>query len=151
MQQPELCIECNKEPIAVKKRKLCKRCYARFLSHHGPIKVMPISRQSIQKRKTEREMEFIKNYFINHNWLYEPASFKLYENDMYYTPDFYDNENNVFIEVVGSRQAYHQNKKKYAEFKKLFPKIGFEIRTPNGELLDEDNDRLNWENTGVNN
>lgn len=53
-----------------------------------------------------------------------------------YSPDFYDGNRNVFIEVIGSRQAYDQNKEKYDLMKKIFPKIKFEIRTPDGALLE---------------
>ena len=54
-----------------------------------------------------------------------------------YSPDFYDGEMNVFIEVVGTRQAYSENKDKYNLLRKYYPKINFEIRLSDGSLLDE--------------
>jgi len=44
---------------------------------------------------------------------------------------FYDGERNIFIEVSGSRQAYHANKDKYRLFRELFPLISLEIRKSN--------------------
>ena len=58
---------------------------------------------------------------------------------MKYSPDFYDCERGVFIEVAGSRQRYHQAKDKYDSFQKYFPSINFEIRKIDGTILDETN------------
>ena len=70
------------------------------------------------------------------NWIAQPAQFSL--NGLRYTPDFYDGERNVFIEVSNTRQAYSANKHKYELLRKLFPKLGFEVRKPSGELLNKD-------------
>lgn len=144
----ELCSECREEPIINKKRQLGSRCYQRLRATYGyQLKGgehrQPVSAITLVKYRNQREMKFIKNYFKHNNWQYEPATFRL--NGEKYNPDFYDGERNVFIEVVGSRQAYDQNKAKYALMKKLFPKIEFEIRTPDGALLEiGDNLRVVW-------
>jgi hypothetical protein len=65
--------------------------------------------------------------------------FKL--NSEKYTPDFYDQERNVFIEVSGTKQAYQQSKHKYELFRDLYPNISFEIRKPTGELLNDSRDK----------
>jgi len=56
---------------------------------------------------------------------YQVPIFRL--KNSYYRPDFYLPKENLYIEVVGSRQAYHANKAKYEEFKKLYPDIKFII------------------------
>ena len=124
----DLCIRCGKKPIAIKKRKLCRACYQKEYHKNG---LSPKERTVTHFR----EMDFIKNFFTHVNWIYEPVTFRL--NEERYTPDFYDAERNFFIEVVGTKQAYHQNKKKYQLFKRLYPKINFEIRTSDGEILKE--------------
>jgi hypothetical protein len=93
------------------------------------------SRQIINQYEQLGELEFIKNYFNHKNWIPQPANF--YLDGLKYTPDFYDAERNVFVEVSRTRQAYGQNKHKYQLFRELFPQLNFEIRKPSGELLDE--------------
>ena len=134
----ETCIECKERPVDVKKRGLCYACYQRLRKGTGltPIYVAIAN---------NREFHFVKSYFTHNNWTHTPAVFYLGKTK--YTPDFYDGERNVFIEVSGSRQAYHQNKAKYELFKKTFPKIKLEIRTPDGELLSKDtNGIIEWDN-----
>ena len=139
----ELCVECKKKKIWVKKWKLCYTCYQRA-RNAGKLKgLASYSAQTQTKRRHKREMDFIRNYFNHQNWMYQPAMF--YLNGERYTPDFYDRERNVFIEVAGSRQAYEQNKGKYALMKKVFPEIKFEIRTPDGaEIKVDGNLRVVW-------
>lgn len=81
------------------------------------------------------EMDFIRNFFTHPNWIYEAVTFRLDKTK--YTPDFYDANTNTFIEVIGTKQAFFANNEKYASLKKLYPKIKFEVRLSNGELLDE--------------
>ena len=88
----------------------------------------------------KRELEFVKNYFKHSNWIYHPASFNLCGES--YSPDFYDGERNMFIEVAGTRQAYSSNKHKYKLMSEIFPKIKFEVRKTDGKILDAD--RPNW-------
>lgn len=61
----------------------------------------------------------------NRKWQYPASRFKI--NDTHYRPDFYLPNENLYIEVVGSRQAYHANKKKIAKFLHLYPHIKFTI------------------------
>lgn len=123
MEKIKLCVQCKKQPIHIKKRKLCIICYRKFRAKKGRL-IRPIE---------HREMDFIKNYFEHNNWIYQPAIFNLGE--LNYTPDFYDGNRNIFIEVTGSRQAYNQNKEKYKLMSKIFPMIKLELRKPNGDLL----------------
>lgn len=137
------CIRCKKRPAKHIKRQLCNPCYV-YLRTHDELKSAPMLKKSTSNNDHYgREMDFIKSFFTHPKWHHQPATFKI--NGGNYTPDFYDGERNVFIEVSGSRQAYHINKDKYQLFRELFPLISFEIRKPNGLLLDESEDRLNWE------
>ena len=141
----DLCIKCDERPVFIKKRQLCSRCYQR--AYLGLIKKEktwePVSRVGKADRRIRREMEFVKNYFIHKNWIHQPGLFRL--NGENYSPDFYDGERNVFIEVIGSRQAFHQNKEKYEKMRIFFPKINFEVRTPDGaEIEIGDNLRVVW-------
>ena len=130
------CIECKEREIVIKKRSLCISCYQRLRKAGVAEKGFgPTSLITIKKIKQVGEINFIKNFFTNDGWVYEPCMF--YLNGTRYTPDFYDKERNVFIEVSATRQAYHQNKEKYDRLAKLFPKITFEVRTPDGVLLGE--------------
>jgi len=138
-----LCTACNKRPIENLKRRLCMKCYQQ-LRKKGKIIPGVRARHILQKEESIREMQFIKSYFTHQDWIYEPATFRV--NDLKYTPDFYDMVRNMFIEVAGTRQAFHANKHKYGIIKECFPLIGFEIRLPNGNLLSTDeNGRYIWE------
>ena len=66
-----------------------------------------------------REAQFVTNYFDHSEWEYEPVTFHL--GRLSYKPDFYDKRNDAYIEVVGTRQAYNQNKAKYDLFKIHYP------------------------------
>lgn len=136
----DLCVECKKRPVQNKKRRICYRCYSRLrakgvLDNLATFQNTPVYHIA--------ETDFIKNYFTHVNWIYQPATFRL--NDVSYTPDFYDGESNVFIEVAGTKQAYNANKYKYRSFRETFPLLTLEIRTSNGELLQKDkNGRFIW-------
>ncbi len=132
METEKLCIKCKERPIKVKKWRRCTRCYQiyrRRIGLKGPIS---------KKERTvawPSEIDFIRAYFTHNNWQYHPAFFRL--NGGGYQPDFYDGETNTFIEVAGTRQAFHNNKEKYIIFMQTYPKINFEIRYSDGELLSD--------------
>ncbi len=136
------CSVCKDTNIYNIKKLLCRKCYGAYYR-----KILYNRKKGLEDGKSQimhgREEEFVKNHFNHINWIYSPASFRL-KNTIRYIPDFYDAEMNVFIEVVGSRQAYHQNKGAYAQFRELYPKINFEIRKFTGEIVDENNVRMNW-------
>jgi len=139
----ELCVECNQHPVYIKKRKLCGLCYNRLVKKEKlNQQKTSFSLPTIKKMDEKREINFIKNFFDNNSWVYHPAIFRL--DGTNYEPDFYDGDRNVFIEVAGSRQAYHINKDKYKMFRVLYPKIELEIRREDGVLVDETNNRLSW-------
>ena len=142
----KLCKKCHERPIYNKKRKLCNRCYQRVRVKGGPFinkEDHEFCEVTDRKYRAEREVEFIKNFFTHINYEHHPASFRL--DGTTYSPDFYDGERNVWIEVSGTRQAYHNNKEKYKLFRESFPNLNFEIRKPSGELLNEDIHYKNWE------
>ena len=134
----DLCKECNKRALHIKKRKLCAICYQR-LRRSGEC-LSPTGKTI--SYKGAKEIEFVRNYFNHKNWIHHPATFHI-ENEIY-SPDFYDGEINTFIEVVGTRQAYHKNKHKYDLFRKIFPLLKFEIRTSDGKLLQNKKNRIAW-------
>lgn len=55
---------------------------------------------------------------------HHPRWFLLQEGDKY-MPDFYCNEDDEYIEVAGTRQAYHANKEKYCRFTEQYPYLNF--------------------------
>lgn len=83
------------------------------------------------------EAEFAKRFFRHDDWVHEPAKFRLL-GGFRYTPDFYDPRRNVFIEVAGTRSAYYANLFKYDLFRRTYPGLRFEIRLPNGDLLNRE-------------
>ena len=65
----------------------------------------------------KREVMFLEQLKDNgKQYIYEPGYFLLSNGTKYY-PDFYCVEDNTYIEVVGTRQAYSFNKNKYKLFK----------------------------------
>lgn len=130
----KLCINCKKIPMAVIKWGLCRKCYLKFRKD-SPQRFMK-SFDDYSRISNKSEIDFVKNYFKHQNWFYLPARFSF--NGLSYQPDFYDGERNVFIEVSGTRQAFHQNKEKYTKFKLYFPKIKLEVRYADGTLLNLD-------------
>jgi hypothetical protein len=55
-------------------------------------------------------------------YVHLPCNFRFSNGDKY-QPDFYCIDDNEYIEVVGTRQAYHLNKRKYKLLKKQYPTI----------------------------
>jgi hypothetical protein len=137
-----LCIKCNEREIFIKSRSLCSRCYNRIYADARRQDVDSVSDkilhlpQDAKKIKYFRELEFVKNYFTHYEWIAYPVMFYL-PNGIKYTPDFYDKRRNVFIEVIGTRQAYSLNKSKYDLLRKEYPLLQFEIRNHTGEIHQE--------------
>lgn len=63
-------------------------------------------------------------------YFYQPAVFHV--NGIQYRPDFYIPAETIFYEVVGSRQAFHQNRQKIDAVRKAYPFIKIEIVNPDG-------------------
>ena len=149
MEPIEICTECKKRPIYIKKRGLCLTCYRKFRKEKGPLininSYNYSSKHYAKNHNLRGEIEFVKNFFNHKNWIHHPGTFYFNGNDKY-SPDFYDAERNCFIEVVGSRQAYHQNKEKYEKFRRFYPEMHFEIRQSDGSLLNENDRNKNWNN-----
>ena len=123
----DVCIKCNTEPVFVQKRGLCKKCYGKVC-----YREMLARNPGLYKYRASSEIEFIKNFFTHKDWVYHPAIFRL--DGCNYEPDFYDGKRNMFIEVSGTRQAFHANFEKYKLFIKNYPLINFEIRDFLGEI-----------------
>jgi len=140
-----LCRECHKEEVLIKKHQLCATCYGRLYragklkSVKSKIGLPPNKKElhqiTIVKQEREGEFLFVRNFFNHDNWLHQPALFHF--DGKSYRPDFYDVERNMWIEVSRTRQAYFANKEKYQLFREHYPLLNFEIRTPTGEILDE--------------
>ena len=128
-----LCEMCHKATIYNKKRRMCLKCYQKFYRKAGA--------QSLNI-PNDGEINFIKNYFDHKEWIHRPCLFYL-EGEKY-TPDFYDERRNVFIEVSATRQAYSYNKHKYDKMKEIFPKIIFEVRDPFGNLIEDAESKKKW-------
>jgi len=145
-----LCRNCNKRPVFIKKRGLCRKCYNKLRSSCNMPGLFDEDNFNPTEEKiysiSSKELEFINNFFYHSAWLYEAVTFHFGMTS--YTPDFYDTKRDVYIEVAGSRQAYHKNKEKYDLMAKRFPLVELEIRTPNGELLDVNNPM--WREAGAN-
>ncbi len=141
------CMSCKTRPVEIRKRHLCISCYQRdqrLIAFRGvEAEVGKVKCDiTLSKHEYQNEIYFIKNYFTHKNWMFHPATFHMGIEK--YGPDFYDGERNVFIEVVGTRQAYHLNKTKYELFRRTYPLIKFEIRQSDGSLLDETEGRKQW-------
>jgi hypothetical protein len=143
----KMCAKCNTNPVHIKKRNLCSACYQLERKRNGGYFIDQElydykTPQTMKDHDENREITFIKNFFDHKEWIHQPATFRL--NGTKYMPDFYDQKRNCFIEVAGSRQAFHANKDKYDEFKKYYPQINFEVRTPSGNLLEKCDGLFIW-------
>lgn len=83
--------------------------------------------------RNTRERQFAEAFFDHDEWEYQPGPFKLAIGGKY-TPDFKDNRRGCLIEVVGTKQAFSQNRYKYEFFKHDYD-IPLEFRLPTGELI----------------
>lgn len=150
-----ICKECKTEkPILNQKRELCYSCYYR-LRKQNPNEFKPkylnryktnrSSRPTIEEKTSnnrayyKREMLFIQNCLQNRRWLYQPVTFHC--KNYNYTPDFYLLDENIFIEVIGSTQAYYSNLHKYRHIKQCFPYINFEFRLQDGTEIGINKDK----------
>jgi predicted transcriptional regulator len=68
--------------------------------------------------------------FLHSNFVYHPPRFVL--GDLSYQPDFYDLTTGEYIEVIGTKQAFHQNKHKYKELKRLVKGVCLLLKNPDG-------------------
>lgn len=53
----------------------------------------------------------------------------------HFKPDFRVNSTNIYYEVVGSRQRYHQAKDKYQQFRDLYPELQLIVVRPDGSII----------------
>lgn len=84
--------------------------------------------------KNERERHFASTFFEHDEWDHHPR--QIIFNGGRYTADFFDKRRGIYIEVVGSRQAFAQNKYKYLYIMETCKNISLEFRSHEGRLLD---------------
>jgi hypothetical protein len=139
-----ICKKCGVAHVKIKKWGLCGKCYQFEYQHGGVGKPENLCDITEHKHEHMSEINFIRNFFQHAKWVHQPATFNLNNNDSY-RPDFYDGERNIFIEVAGTRQAFHKNKEKYELFRQIYPLLKLEIRLPGGQELQCINGRYIWE------
>lgn len=83
-----------------------------------------------------REQQFAR-YLTSRGevWEYHTRLFSFGTPPENYTPDFWVPRTGMLYEVIGSRQALHQNHAKLVRFLTAFPKIKFQLVTPLGEKI----------------
>jgi hypothetical protein len=107
------------------------------------IDAYSVQTNNVKSVPNKNERLFIENYFNHNRWDYEPRRFIFRYGE--YTPDFYDRKRRVYIEVAGTRQAFHVSKHKYYMLEKFFPSIRLEVRKTNGEIVNTDsNGKYIW-------
>ena len=77
----------------------------------------------------------------------QPARFPLTLNGKLtsYRPDFHCQVTDKFYEVIGTRQAWHQNRTKVLAFRKQWPTVALFVVHPNGDSYKEKgNDRRDF-------
>lgn len=82
----------------------------------------------------KRERQFAEAFFDHDDWEYQPGPYLLSTGSKY-TPDFLDKRRNCLIEVVGTKQAYSNNRFKY-EFAIKQHGMELEFRLPNGDIME---------------
>jgi len=140
----QLCIVCHEWPVLIQKRQLCGRCYQKERKKtpelFKPTGLFVGNRRASVKKAIRKETQysceliFARNFFNHKNYIYEAVTFHL--DGINYTPDFYDQERNVFIEVAGTKQAFYANLPVYRKIVTVFGSIIFEFRKTDGSLID---------------
>ena len=90
--------------------------------------------EKISAIKNERERHFASVFFDHDEWEHHPRTIVF--NGGRYTADFYDFRRKIYIEVVGTRQAFFVNRYKYMYLLQIRPDIKLEFRSHEGRLLD---------------
>jgi hypothetical protein len=86
--------------------------------------------------RNKAELAFIR-LFPDLTLRYEPETFYL-SNGTKYVPDFYCEESEAFIEIIGTRQAYYNNRHKYELFRReYFPLVMVVVRGGTASLFEE--------------
>lgn len=88
--------------------------------------------EKVKGIRHERERQFAANFFNHDDWDAQPCFFRLKDGTKYF-PDFRDNSTGEYIEVIGSRQAFYNNKKKYLMFLDEYPDVNFSFYLHTGK------------------
>ena len=91
--------------------------------------------EKVKGIRYESEKQFALAFFDHDKWIHEPRFFYL-PGGAKYKPDFYDAKRDIYIEVIGSKQAFSQNKEKYAAMREAYPSILLEFRFADGALVE---------------
>jgi hypothetical protein len=91
------------------------------------------SQEKLSAIKNENERKFAEVFFDHDEWESQPE--RLVFSGFTYRPDFLDKKRNVYIEVVGTRQAMSQGRAKYVKAFETLPEGAFELRNPDGQLV----------------
>lgn len=79
------------------------------------------------KIRHKREQVFLDTIADkNKTYTYQPRWFYFADGSKY-MPDFYCKEDDTYIEIVGTRQAYHQNRHKYLKMESEYPHTKFQV------------------------
>ncbi|MBN2118534.1 MAG: hypothetical protein JW730_18315 [Anaerolineales bacterium] len=88
--------------------------------------------------KRERLFYLAHKNSTGHEAVGQPGSLAFFRNGhrSYYRPDFYCPDCRIYFEVVGSRQAFHQNRTKIEAFKLAYPDVNLKYVHPDGSEYD---------------
>lgn len=93
-----------------------------------------MSSNKIAAIRNDRERHFASVFFDHEEWESQPST--IYFKGGRYHPDFFDKRRGVYIEVVGTRQAFAQNRYKYLYMLEVCKELKLEFRSHDGALLD---------------
>ena len=91
------------------------------------------NRAKIEAIRNDRERHFASVFFDHDEWESQPAPIRFKGGA--YRPDFFDYRRGIYIEVVGTRQAFDRNRYKYLYLLEIRKDIKLEFRTSSGDLL----------------
>jgi len=91
------------------------------------------NRAKIEAIRNDRERHFASVFFDHDEWESQPAP--IYFKGGCYHPDFLDKRRGIYIEVVGTRQAFANNRYKYLYMLEVCKDLKLEFRSHKGEIL----------------
>lgn len=91
------------------------------------------SSSKIDAIRNERERHFAAVFFDHDEWESQPET--IHFKGGCYRPDFLDKRRGIYIEVVGTRQAFANNRYKYLYMLEVCKDLKLEFRSHKGEIL----------------
>lgn len=134
------CVNINCDnPAEYRRIQICKSCYGKQW-RAGNLPTLPPRQKNLEAnqikidQRTEKKTDHLAEILFaqkHPSFIYQPATFHLsIEN---YSPDFYDSIENIFYEIIGSRQRFNQLKDKLKLFKVVFPNVKLKICCGDGK------------------